>query len=262
MAFATAKDVIVQVPWFGETPRSPAIAGMETFAMDVSRTFMKVASATASDARTLVPPSRGCGPAGSAAGVRAIAPRLAPDRHHRLLGRVLGDDARDALVRLGVRRGEGLRLVGARALDLLQPARGALVRVDVDLHRQADLQRMLMKLTAIERDAHRDSLHDLDPVPARVLLREQRAGAARAGAEAGHAAVEFDRASISIGAQGHRLPGTQVRELVFLEVRIHPDVVERHDRHEDVAGADALPQLHRAPGHESGNGRRSEEHTS
>src|SRR3982074_149889 len=86
MAFATAKDVIVQVPWFGETPRSPAIAGMETFAMDVSRTFMKVASATASDARTRVPPSRGCGPAGSVAGVRAIAPRLAPDRHHRLLG--------------------------------------------------------------------------------------------------------------------------------------------------------------------------------
>ena len=66
MAFATAKEVMVQVPWLGETPRSPAIAGIDTFAIDVSSTFMKVASATASDARTRVPPSNGGGPASCA----------------------------------------------------------------------------------------------------------------------------------------------------------------------------------------------------
>src|SRR5439155_10378840 len=111
MAFATAKEVMVQVPWFGETPRSPAIAGMETFAIDVSRTFMKVASATASDATIRVPPSRGC------AAIRV----LAPHGHHRLRGAILGDDALDALIRRRVGRGEGVRLVGdARPLELLQ----------------------------------------------------------------------------------------------------------------------------------------------
>jgi len=54
MALATPKLVITQVPWLGLTPRSPAMAGMDTFAMDESSTFMKVAS----DSDT-VPSSRG-----------------------------------------------------------------------------------------------------------------------------------------------------------------------------------------------------------
>src|SRR5215469_15059022 len=48
IAFATANEVITQVPWLGETPRSPAIAGIETFAIETSSTFMNVASDTAS----------------------------------------------------------------------------------------------------------------------------------------------------------------------------------------------------------------------
>src|SRR3954471_22902086 len=44
MAFATAKLVITQVPWFGLTPRSPAIAGSDTLAIEVSSTFMNVAA--------------------------------------------------------------------------------------------------------------------------------------------------------------------------------------------------------------------------
>ncbi len=48
IALATPKLVITQVPWFGLTPRSPAIAGSDTFAIDVSSTFMKVAADRAS----------------------------------------------------------------------------------------------------------------------------------------------------------------------------------------------------------------------
>ena len=44
MALATPKLVMTQVPWPGLTPRSPAMAGMETLAIDESSTFMKVAS--------------------------------------------------------------------------------------------------------------------------------------------------------------------------------------------------------------------------
>jgi hypothetical protein len=53
MALATAKLVITQVPWLGLTPRSPAIAGNDTLAMEVSSTFMNVAVD-----RAIVPHSR------------------------------------------------------------------------------------------------------------------------------------------------------------------------------------------------------------
>ena len=44
MALATPNEVMTQVPWSGETPRSPAMAGIDTLAIEVSSTFMKVAS--------------------------------------------------------------------------------------------------------------------------------------------------------------------------------------------------------------------------
>ncbi len=59
IAFATANEVITQVPWLGETPRSPAIAGMDTLAIETSRTFMNVASDTTSVPRARVPPASG-----------------------------------------------------------------------------------------------------------------------------------------------------------------------------------------------------------
>src|SRR5690348_12951198 len=172
IAFATANEVMIQVPWFGDTPRSPAIAGIDTLAIDVSSTFMKVASPTASDAATRAPPSSGLAAAGCATrGFRSVRRRRGGRRHVR----VLGDDALDALVRLIVDRRERLGLVRRRiARHALEAPGGAVVRVDIDLHREADLQRMLGELLAIERDAHRHALHHLDPVAARVLRWQER----------------------------------------------------------------------------------------
>ncbi len=65
MAFATPNEVITQVPWSGDTPRSPEIAGIDTLAIDVSSTFMKVASDSAIVPSTSVEPVSG----GSATGV-------------------------------------------------------------------------------------------------------------------------------------------------------------------------------------------------
>ncbi len=59
IALATAKDVMTQVPWLGDTPRSPAMAGIDTLAIDVSSTFMNVARPTASVAARRAPPSSG-----------------------------------------------------------------------------------------------------------------------------------------------------------------------------------------------------------
>src|SRR5581483_12331076 len=47
MAFATPNEVMTQVPWSGETPRSPEMEGIETLAIDVSSTFMNTASDSA-----------------------------------------------------------------------------------------------------------------------------------------------------------------------------------------------------------------------
>src|SRR3954467_154379 len=208
IAFATAKEVMTQVPWFGDTPRSPAMAGIDTLAIDVSSTFMNVASPTASDAASRAPPSRGCVSPRSASCACAMR-RSGHRRQGRSERAVRGDDLLDARVGLRIDRGEGLGLVRGRlAFGALQAAGRAVVRVDVDLHRQADLQRMRFELLRVEGNAHRHALHDLDPVAARVLRRQQREGAAGAGTEAGDTAAELDRAAVGIGFQRHRLPGT------------------------------------------------------
>ena len=59
IALATPKLVTTHVPWFGLTPRSPAIAGSETLAIDESSTFMKVAADSATVPHMRAAPSRG-----------------------------------------------------------------------------------------------------------------------------------------------------------------------------------------------------------
>ena len=81
IALATPKLVTTHVPWFGLTPRSPAIAGSETLAMDESSTFMKVAADSATVPHMRAAPSKGaCGL--KAAGAPLICPPVSP-RHRR-----------------------------------------------------------------------------------------------------------------------------------------------------------------------------------
>src|SRR5512133_305452 len=72
MALATAKLVITQVPWFGLTPRSPAMAGSDTFAIDVSSTFMNVAADSAMVPQTRAAPSSGWGCMGAALAMASV----------------------------------------------------------------------------------------------------------------------------------------------------------------------------------------------
>src|ERR1700679_2097076 len=59
--------------------------------------------------------------------------------------------------------------IRAGAAMTLDPRRVALRDVDVGVHRQADAQRMGAQLGGINRDAHGQSLHHLDPVAGRIL---------------------------------------------------------------------------------------------
>ncbi len=61
MALLTANEVITHVPWFGLAARSPAIAGMDTLAMEVSSTCMKVPSDSPMVMRTSDAPVNGFG---------------------------------------------------------------------------------------------------------------------------------------------------------------------------------------------------------
>src|SRR4029079_2012000 len=78
IAFATANDVITQVPCEGLTPRSPAIAGIDTFAIDVSSTFMNVARDSATVPKTSSVPCSGAGAVALTSGAPAPVPAL-PD---------------------------------------------------------------------------------------------------------------------------------------------------------------------------------------
>ena len=53
MALATANEVMTQVPWVALTPRSPAMVGIDTLAIEESSTFMKTA-----DDKAIVPNRR------------------------------------------------------------------------------------------------------------------------------------------------------------------------------------------------------------
>src|SRR5215831_1712272 len=105
IALATPNDVMTQVAWSGDTPRSPAIAGSDTFAIDVSSTFMKVARERATVPTISEPPVSGCcaalacGSTWGMAGLLREARRLLRDYRAARLRALLGvrQAARSAL---------------------------------------------------------------------------------------------------------------------------------------------------------------------
>src|SRR5271170_6963346 len=80
--FATANEVMTQVPWSELTPRSPLIVGMDTFAIEVSSTCMKVPRARATAVTALMVPLSDGGSAATAAEL-ALTGLQPPPRHRR-----------------------------------------------------------------------------------------------------------------------------------------------------------------------------------
>src|SRR4051812_5884454 len=158
MALATAKLVMTQVPWLGLTPRSPAIAGSDTLAMDVSSTFMNVAADSAIVPQMRADPSSG---AWAAPGAVPVAMSVPPGGRGAGRGRGAGgrpggsarrgadhggvaaaahvgrDDALDLGLGLAVLRGEDRRLGRGRAARRIGQRLAVLVgHVDFGIHRQ------------------------------------------------------------------------------------------------------------------------------
>ena len=99
-------------------------------------------------------------------------------------------------------------------------------------------------LAGVQRDLHRHALHHLDEVAAGVLGREQ----AEAGPGGRGDAVDVPVEGVVVGVDhdAHVLPGPHLLELCLLEIRRHPDVVERHDGEQWLADLDDLAGLHGA----------------
>ena len=114
---------------------------------------------------------------------------------------------------------------------------------------------MIDDLFRVEFDPHRHALHDLDPVAAGVLRRQQRERAAGAQADAGQLAGVAHVVAVQVGGEFDRLAEAHLRELGFLEVRVHPHLFQRHHGYQRGAGLHALAELHAALGDVAGNRR-------
>src|SRR5579859_505479 len=91
MARLTVNEVITQVPWLGLMARSPAMVGMATLAMEVSRMFMNTASDTPNVSSTSCRPVIG-----------ALLPVMAHHGELEVAGRaVAADDRSDQLLGAG-----------------------------------------------------------------------------------------------------------------------------------------------------------------
>src|SRR5436190_21687106 len=83
----------------------------------------------------------------------------------RATGFVRRNDRLDALLGDLLFRPEDVGGIGRRlACQLWQSLATAVMRVDLDVHRKADLQRVRRELLRIERNPDGNALNDLDPV--------------------------------------------------------------------------------------------------
>ena len=77
---------------------------------------------------------------------------------------------------------------------------------------------------------------------------KQREGLAGAHGETGDSALEFATAAVHVDLAAHPLADPQVGELGLLEVGVDPDLGERPDGHQALAGLDVVAGVDVAPG--------------
>ena len=185
------------------------MAGIETLAIDESSTFMNTASDSAMRAdhqracRATVAPGDGLenscarsdqgssGHSASAVDTHSASPLAFLLLLSAMMRAIKASASWPALSNtcgLVGRQAAPRRAIGQRGAAVVGD-------IDLDLHRQTDAQRMRFQFRRIERDAHRNALHDLDPVAAGILRRQQRKRRAGSGSQPQHLAVIGDVAS-------------------------------------------------------------------
>src|SRR5882757_1603715 len=97
--------------------------------------------------------------------------------------------------------------------------------VDIHLHAHADAQRWLPGRIG-DADTHRYPLHDLDPVTAGILRRQQRKARCRCWADAVDGAGPL-LARIAVDLDQRLLPSLDVGQFGFLRAGLNPDAIGR-----------------------------------
>src|ERR1700733_2956906 len=96
--------------------------------------------------------------------------------------------------------------------------------IDIDLDTHAGAQRRQFLVAGIDAHAHRHALHDLHPIAAGILRRQQREFLRRRGTDALHGAVP-DGVRISINRHRDRLPGLHISQLRFFRIGADPEMI-------------------------------------
>ena len=100
-------------------------------------------------------------------------------------------------------------------------------RIDFNYGAHAGTQRRLIRaIKQLELD--RDALDDLDPVASRILWRQQREFRAGRHADALHFGAP-DMGRVAVDLNDRILANLYMREVGFLEVGFHPDIVGSDD---------------------------------
>src|SRR5699024_10294613 len=168
------------------TASSPAMVGMETFAMETSSTLVKTASASEN-----VTSARGpAGSSGCASPLAAIV-LLRPG-----VGR---DDLPDQLI--GVRLPLFIHIRGSGRFGARHHGKhlaAGVMKIHLDRHGKPQPQRVLLHIFGVQPNAHGHPSHDLDPVAGSVLWWEQFERSTRTGADALHCPVVGDITPVKI----------------------------------------------------------------
>ena len=105
----------------------------------------------------------------------------------------------------------------------------------------------------IKIDSHGHALHDLDVVTCCVFWRQQAENRTRASAHVRYAALPL--AAIGIHLDLDALARAHVLKLRFLEIRRHPNIIERHNILEFLSDAHVLSHFDTSLANNSRHGR-------
>src|SRR5580658_7141463 len=132
------------------------------------------------------------------------------------------------------------RLRRGHKMEQIAPATAV---AGIDLHNHADARKQRpIRIDIIKLKTHRQTLDDLDPIPGRILGRQNRE--IRSSART-HANDVRPKRAIRIGIDADRrlLAWTHVSETRLAEIRLDPDAPARQQRKHGGAGIDEVADL-------------------
>src|SRR6516164_6320668 len=124
-------------------------------------------------------------------------------------------------------------------------ASGARARIHRRKRRESRPDHAQIRIVIIERDPHRDPLHDLGEIAGGVLRRNYAEDGAGCRGQAQEVTMK-DMAGESVGGDCRRLPSLYSCELILLEIGIDPQTLRRHDRQQISALRDVGSDPRRA----------------